>query len=450
MVVEKSVKEIENSQVELTITVDAATLDKAYEEKIAKYAKTIEMPGFRRGHVPASVVERKFGDEIRNEASYDKMEEELKAAIDTLADDQKPLSFSTPVLQDEENLKFEKGKDVTFKVVYDVLPKFELPQYKDLEVEVDSVEITDEDIENEVKNLQQQNSMVRTKDGNAENGDIVTIDYAELDEKGEAVESTKRDGFTFTIGSGYNFYKLDDDVIGMAKGDEKVVEKSYTEKDNVPGYEGKTIKLSVKCTEVKTRELPAVDDEFAQDVKEEYKTVADLKAGIKADLLKEVENAEKNDKADAILDKISSAVEISLPQSMVEFELEQSWRRFVQQSQLPEEQLMAFFKMQNQTKEGIMATWADGAKKDIKNQLILDEIKKKENFEVNKEDYDKACEEQLKNVTDENVKKYYENAIKDEMQFSMVIPFLLEHNTFKTGKTLSYKEFKNKGFEEQA
>ena len=448
MVVEKSVKELENSQIELTITVDAATLDKAYEEKIAKYAKTIEIPGFRKGHVPASVIERKFGSDIRNEASYDKMEEELKTAIDSLPDDQKPLSFSTPVLQDEENLKFEKGKDVTFRVIYDVLPKFTLPAYTGLEVEVDSVEVTDEDIENEIKNLQMQNSMVRTKDGKAENGDIVTLDYVELDEEGKPVESTKRDGFTFTIGSGYNFYKLDEDVIGMAKEDEKIVEKSYTEKDNVPGYEGKTVKLSVKCTEVKTRELPAVDDEFAQDVKDEYKTVADLKAGIKADLLKEVENAQKNEKADAIIAKIAESTDIKLPQSMIDFELEQSWKRFVQQSQLPEEQLMAFFKMQNQTKEDIMKGWEEPAKRDLKNQLILDEIKKKENFQVNEEEYKKACDEQLKSVTDENVKKYYENMIKDDMQFAMVVPFLLEKNTFKAGKKLTYKEFKNKGIEE--
>lgn len=449
MVVEKSVKEVANSQIELTITVDAASLDKAYEEKIAKYAKTIEMPGFRRGHVPASVIERKFGQDIRNEASYDKMEEELKAAIDTLSDDQKPLSFSTPVLQDEENLKFEKGQDVTFKVLYDVLPKFELPAYTGLEVEVDNVEVADEDVEEEVKRLQEQNSMVRSKDGKAENGDIITIDYAELDENGKVVESTERKDFTFTIGSGYNFYKLDNDVIGMAKDDEKVVEKSYTEEDNVPGYEGKTIKLNVKCTAVKTRELPAIDDEFAQDVKDEYKTVADLKAGIKADLLKEIETAQKSEKSEAIIEKIASNVEIALPQSMIDFELEQSWKRFVQQSQLPEEQLMAFFKMQNQTKESIMEAWRPNAEKDLKFQLILDEIKKKENFEVNEEEFKKACDEQLKSVTDENTRKYYEEMIKDDMQFSMVMPFLLEKNTFKNGKTLSYKEYKNKGSVEE-
>lgn len=448
MVVEKSVKEVANSQIELTITVDAASLDKAYEEKIAKYAKTIEMPGFRRGHVPASVIERKFGQDIRNEASYDKMEEELKAAIDTLADDQKPLSFSTPVLQDEENLKFENGQDITFKVLYDVLPKFQLPAYTGLEIEVDNVEVADSDIEDEIKHLQEQNSMVRTKDGAASDGDIVTLDYAELDENGKAIADTERKDFTFTIGSGYNFYHLDQDVIGMAKGDEKIVEKTYTEEDNVPGYEGKTIKLNVKCTEVKTRELPEVDDEFAQDVKEEYKTVADLKAGIRADLTKRVEDSQKNEKTEKLLKKISDATEMSLPQSMIEFELEQSWKRFVQQSQLPEEQLMAFFKMQNQTKESIIETWKPSAENDLKIQLILDEIKKKEDFQVNEEEFKKACDEQLKNITDETTKKYYENMIKDDMQFSMVIPFLLEKNTFKAGKTVTYKEYTTAAVEE--
>ena len=234
----------------------------------------------------------------------------------------------------------------------------------------------------------------------------------------------------------------------MSKGDEKTVEKTYTEDDNVPGYEGKTVKILVKCDEVKTRILPEIDDEFAQDVKEEYKTVDDLRAGIKADLMKEIEDEEKNAKTKAILAKISESTEINLPQSMVDFELEQSWKRFIQQSQLPEEQLMAFFKMQNQTKEGILKSWEDEVKKDLKEQLIMEEIKKKENFQINEEEYNKTCEEQLKNVSDENVKKYYQDSIRDNMQFSMVIPFLLEKNTFKIGKKLSYKEFKNKNIEE--
>lgn len=104
---------------------------------------------------------------------------------------------------------------------------------------------------------------------------------------------------------------------------------------------------------------------------------------------------------------------------------------------------MAFFKMQNQTKEGIMAEWREPAEKTLREQLILEEIKKKEDFALDQEEYEKACEEQLKSIQDENTKEYYKTMIKDDMQFAKVVPFLLENNTFKAGAKVSYKEFMN-------
>lgn len=442
MVTEKTVKELENSQASLTLTVDAASIEKAYAERLAKYAKQIEMPGFRKGHVPTSVIERKYGQGIREESTFDCMEENLKETIETLDAAQKPLPYSTPVLQDEEKLvPFKKDQDITFTVVYDVLPKIELPAYTGLEVTVDECEVTDADIEEEIKTLQEQNAMVVSKKGAAAEGDIVTVNYAELDAEGNVVANTERKDFTFTIGSGYNFYKLDKDIVGMNKGDKKNVEKTYTAEDAVPGYEGKTVTLSVEVTEVKVRELPEVDDDFAQDVKDEYKTVADLKAGLKEKLQKSVEDKAKNDKADAIIKAIAEKCEVAVPASMVDLELEQSWTNFVKQSGLPEEQLMQFFKMQNQTKEAVIEGWREPAKEDIKKQLILDEIKKAQNFEVSQEELDKAAEEQLKSVEDEGTKEYYKNMIKDDMQYSKVVPYLLENNTFKVGKKVGYKEY---------
>lgn len=444
MVTEKSVKELENSQIALTMTVDAASIEKAYTERLNKYAKTIEMPGFRKGKVPASVVERKFGEAIREEATFDALEEHLKETLDTLELEKKPLPYSTPVLQDEENLlPFKKDSDVTFTVVYDALPQITLPAYTGLEVEVPEVEVTDADIEEEVNALREQNALVRSKSGAAEDGDIITLDIAELDADGNTVAGTERSDFTFTIGSGYNFYKLDSDVIGLAKDGEKVFEKTYSEEDGVPGYAGKTVKLSVKVKELKRRELPELDDDFAQDVKDEYKTVADLKAGLKAKLEKNVEDKSKNDKAAALMAKISENCQFAVPASMIDMEVEQSWNKFVSQSGMPEEQLMAFFKMQNQTKEGIMEEWRAPAEKNLREQLILEEIKKKEDFALDEAEYEKACEEQLKSIQDENTKEYYKTMIKDDMQFAKVVPFLLENNTFKSGAKVSYKEFMN-------
>lgn len=426
MVVEKSVKELENSQIALTITVDAASIEKAYQERLKKYAANLQVDGFRKGKVPSSIVERKYGEGIREEATFDCMENTLQDVLKDIEDDKKPLPYSTPVLQDEEKLlPFKKDENITFTVHYDVMPKFELPSYTGLSVEVKSKSVSDEDVKAEIEKLREQNSLVVAKDGEAAKDDIATVDYVELDEEGKEIENTKREDFTFTIGSGYNFYKIDDDVIGMKSGDEKVIEKDVDDRH---------VKLSVKLTNLKMRELPEVDDDFAQDVKEEYKTVADMENGIRKNLEEKAEEENKNAKTEAIIEKLIEESTISVPESMVNFQLEQNWKNFVQNSGLPEQQLMGFFKMQNQTKESIMETWKEPAIKDLKGQLILEAIKNKENFALNEEEFNKECEEQLKNIEDENTKEYYKNMLKDEKQFAMVIPFLLEKNTFTEAK----------------
>ncbi len=426
MVVEKSVKELENSQIALTITVDAASIEKAYQERLKKYAANLQVDGFRKGKVPSSIVERKYGEGIREEATFDCMENTLQDVLKDIEDDKKPLPYSTPVLQDEEKLlPFKKDENITFTVHYDVMPKFELPSYTGLSVEVKSKSVSDEDVKAEIEKLREQNSLVVAKDGEAAKDDIATVNYVELDEEGNEIENTEREDFTFTIGSGYNFYKIDDDVIGMKSGDEKVIEKDVDDRH---------VKLSVELTNLKMRELPEIDDDFAQDVKEEYKTVSDMENGIRKNLEEKAEEENKNAKTEAIIEKLIEESKVSVPESMVNFQLEQNWKNFVQNSGLPEQQLMGFFKMQNQTKESIMETWKETAIKDLKGQLILEAIKNKENFALNEEEFNKECEEKLKNIEDENTKEYYKNMLKDEKQFAMVIPFLLEKNTFTEAK----------------
>ena len=440
MITDKSVKELENSQAALTLTLDAASIEEAYNKRIQKYAKDITIPGFRKGKVPVSVIERKFGAMIREESTFDLMEESLKEAYSSLDKEHSPLVFSTPVLQDEEKLlPFKENEDLTFTVVYDVLPRFELPAYKGLEVEVSSIEVTDADIDKEIEKYREQNAIIRTKDGEAENGDIVTVDYVELDENGAEIESTKRDGFTFTLGSGYNFYKIDSDVIGMKAGDEKTVTKTYTEEDNVPGYAGKTVNLRVKLDTLKSKELPAVDNDFAEDVKDEYKTVEDLRKGIRDRFEKNVEEHLKNEKITAILDKLAAETEIVIPQSMIQAELDNRWRSFVRQTGLTEAQIEKFMEMQSSTKESIQEEWKPDTIKELKAQLIMEKIRETENFEVSDEELNEAAEKQLQNVPEAD-KESYKNMIKDELQFSKVTPFLIENNTFRTGETKSYSE----------
>ncbi len=442
MVTEKNFKELEKSQASLTLTVDAASIEKAYNERLAKYAKTVEMPGFRKGHVPTNVLERKFGEGIRQESTFDCMEENLKEAIASLDEKDRPLSYSVPELQDEENLlPFKKDQDITFTVIYDIYPRFELPQYKGLEIEVRDAEITEKDVEDQIEVLREQNAMVVKKDGKVENGDIVNIDYTAYNEDGSVDEKSSRTNFTFTVGTKYNFFKLDDDVVGLSKDETKTIEKAITKEDDIPGYEGKTVKIDIKVNEVKRRDIPEVDDDFAQDVKAAYKTVEDLKNGVKEDLEKQLATQLDRDRKDALMDKIASLVSFDIPTSMINVTLENDWNNFVRQSGVSEEQLLSFFKAQGQTKEVFMEGWREPATKDLKKELILTKIAETENFPISDEEIEKECGETLSKLDSEETKESYKNMVKENLQYAKALPFLLENNTLKSDKKLSFKEY---------
>ena len=430
MVKEKKFEILENSQAALTLTIDAESIEKAYSEKIEKYAKTIDMPGFRKGHAPLSVVERKIGVEVRNEVTFDKMEENLKEAIESLEKAQKPLSYATPELQDEENLlPFKKDSDVTFTVKYDINPVFELPQYKGLEVEYEDKGVTDEDVEREIEKLREQGAIIVNKTTPAENGDIATINYT-VSVDGLVEEDYTRNDFSFTLGTSYNTFKLDDDVVGMSTGEEKTVEKTYTDED-APNddLKGKTVEIKIALLKLKKRELPEVDDDFAQDVKDEYKNVDDLKCGIRKDLEEKLEEYRKNAKASAAIEAIVSKVDFAVPQSMVDQINENKWDNFASQFG-GEKNILDILRRTNDTKEHFISSWIEESKKDAKREVVLSAIVDKENFQASDEEIEEFAGEEFKNL-DGKTKETYKGYLAEEVKFQKIVPFLIENNTFK-------------------
>ncbi len=430
MVKEKKFEILDNSQAALTLTVDAESIEQAYSEKMKEYAKTIDMPGFRKGHAPLSVVERKIGDQVRTEITLDKMEENLKEVIESLDKTQKPLPYSVPELQDGEKfLPFKKDSDVTFTVKYDIHPVFELPQYKGLEVEFEDKSVTDEDVEKEIEKIREQNAIIVNKTTPAETGDIATVSYT-VTVDGEEKENYKRDDFSFTLGTTYNTFKIDDDVVGMSTGEKKTVTKTYTAED-APNedLEGKTVEIKISLTKLKKRELPEVDDEFAQDVKDEYETVDDLNKGIRKDLDEKLEEYRKHAKANAVINKIMDSVEIAVPQSMVDQINKNKWDNLASQFG-GEKNLLDFLKRTNETKESFTANWNEESVKDAKREVVLSEIVEKENFGATDEEIEEYAGEEFKDL-DEKTREQYKPYLVDEVKYQKIGPFLIENNTFK-------------------
>lgn len=441
MIAEKNVKEIENSAVELTITVAKETVAEKYRETVNKYAKSAQVKGFRKGKVPPSILEQKFGESLKEESVYNLIEKSVEETLKNIEQEYAPLSYSVPKLKDEENIAAAIDQDLVFTISYDVYPKFELGAYEGLSVEVPAVEVSESQIDAEIEKLQDQNALVIEKDGTIEKDDIVTIDYCELDADGNEIENMKREDYVFTVGTGFNFYKIDEDIIGMAKDEEKTIEKTYPEDHDIKEYAGKTISLKVSVKTIKHKDIPVVDDDFAQDISESYNTVEDLRNGIKSKLSEELENRLKEYKLTHILDEIIATTPVAIPESMIQAELENSWRKFASQSGMNEEQLEQILSMQNQRKEDILENWKPQSVKSIHIQLIMEKIVEKEAIAVEDTEVEEEYAEQLKTIDNEQQKEYFMYVWKEDLKTRKAADLLLEKNTFTTGESMSFEDF---------
>ncbi|MGC9311991.1 MAG: trigger factor [Sediminispirochaetaceae bacterium] len=447
MVTQKDIQDLEKSSVKLTVTVDGTEAQKKYDELLKKYAKSAHIKGFRKGKVPVAILEQKYGEGILQEATIEIIDESLKEAIEDI--EKKPLPYAQPALDDEENIMLEPGKDFTYSVIYDVFPDFEVGEYKGLEIEVPEVKVTRKDEERELKNIQDQNAMVvEKKDGAVEKDDIVTIDYAELDEDDTEKEGTSRSDFVFTVGSGYNIFKLDDDILGMQKGEDKIIEKEFPADFEHEEYAGKKARIKVTVKTIKQKDIPALDDELAQDVSDKYKTLDDLKKDIRNNLDESLTNKLRETKIEKLFDQIIEQTSIDLPESMIEAELENSWRNFISQSRIGEEQVLQILASQGKGKQDMFTEWRQNAERSLKFQLLVEKIREMEKIEATEEEVYEELKNQAERANQdyETVKEQYEknnllDYVKTDVQNRKLFDFILEQSKIKKGKKLDYLDF---------
>ncbi|RKX79761.1 MAG: trigger factor [Spirochaetes bacterium] len=445
MIKEKIIEPQEHSSVKLTITVDKEALKKEYDDLVKKYCKTVEVKGFRKGKVPPSILIRKFGDTIKNETFLNVMEKSLEMAIEDV--DKKPLPLDIPHL--ENDLNIEEGtleKDFTFTVTYDTYPEIKLGKYTDIEIEEPVVNIKDEDVERELKALQEQNSVIADKreGSTVEKDNIITISYVELDNDGNEIEDTKRDDYVFTVGSGYNLYRIDDDVIGMKKGEEKIIEKDYPEDYDFEELRGKKKRLKVKVNAIKEKQLPEIDDELAQDISDKYNTLKDLKDDI-YNKLKEVTSFRVRIKnIDSLLDKILNDSETDLPQSMINTALDNYWSRFISRLNTTEKLVLRALEIDGKSKQSLYEEWRPSVEKDLKIEFLIEEMIKKEKIDADDSEIDEKIKEyaEINNIREEELANALSNEslrehFKKETQKQKLFDFLLENARIKKGEEIN-------------
>ena len=446
----KEFTSLEKSAVKLTVTIGKKEVEEAYKSTLSKYVKSAQIPGFRKGHVPASVLERKYGESIKADTISELIDESFKQIFDEETDN-KPLPYAQPIMENAPEM--DVTKDLTYTVTYDIFPKVSVKDFSGISYKEPQVTISDADIKEELKNMQERNALVvEKKDGVVAKDDIVTINYCELDDKGNKIEGTDREDFVFTVGTGENIYKIDDEIIGMKKDETKSITKKYKKDDPDEELAGKTKNISVTIKAVKIRDLPALDDDFAQDCNEKYKTLDDLKADIKRNMETAVSRRIKELKNNDILSQLIEKNKFDIPASMLDMELKGRWDMMAQQFQTTPEQLDKMIAASGQTKEAMLKEWTGDSEKMLKSRIIVDSLIRDRNISVTPEEIEAqyAVIAEQGGMSVEEVKKHYEDPrskeyLIDDTKENKLFEQIYSEIKISKGEKKSFKElFENR------
>ena len=444
----KEFKNLEKSAVELTVTIAKKDVAETYENTLKNYVKNAQIPGFRKGHVPANVLERKYGDSIKADTLGTLIDQSFDEIFKEETEN-RPLPYAQPTMEKAPEL--DMTKDLTYTVKYDVFPKVEVKDFAGVNIKEPQVTITDDDLSDELKTIQERNATVtEKKDGVVEKDNIVTINYVEVGEDGKEIADTKREDYVFTVGSGENLYKIDDEVVGMKKDETKEITKNYKKDFENSDLAGKTVKLNVTVKAVKIRDIPALDDDFAQDVNDKYKTLQDMKDDLKKNMELAVSRRVKELKNNSLLEQLVEKNKFDIPASMLAAELDGRWRMMAQQFQTTPEQLDKMIAASGQSKEAMLNEWTGDSEKMLKSRIIVDSLIRARNISVTPEE----IEEQYKRIADEGgmtveeVKKHYEDPrskeyLIDDTKENKLYDQLYKEVKVSKGDKISFKDLFN-------
>lgn len=444
----KEFTNLEKSAVKLTVTIAKKDVEESYNSTVSKYVKNAQIPGFRKGHVPASVLERKYGDSLKADALGELIDASLNEIFEKETDN-RPLPYAQPVMEKAPELDITK--DLTYSVTYDVFPKVSVKDFSGITVKEPQVTVTEDDLNDELKAMQERNAMViDKKDGVVAKDNIVTINYSEIGDDGKEIEGSKRQDYVFTVGTGENLYKIDDEIVGMKKDETKEITKTYAKDDADADLAGKTKKLSVTVTAVKVRDLPALDDDFAQDCNEKYKTLADMKADLTRNMEAAKNRKVRDMKNNSLLEQLVEKNQFDIPASMLAAELDGRWRMMAQQFQTTPEQLEKMVTASGQTKEAMLTQWTGDSEKMLKSRIIVDSLLRERNISVTPEEiedqYKKIAEDG--GLTVEEVKKHYSDPrakeyLIDDTKENKLYDELYKEVKVAKGDKLTFKELFN-------
>ena len=379
------VENLEKNMAKLTIEVSAEEFEKACEKAYQKNKNKINVQGFRKGKAPRNVIEKMYGAGVFFEDAANEL------IPDAYADAAKESGLDIVSRPEIDIVSIGKGEAFVFTAEVAVKPEVELGAYKGVEVDKVSVEVTEEELSAELDRVREQNSrMITVEDRAVAEGDIANIDYEGFCD-GVAFAGGKAEGHDLTIGSHSFIDTFEDQLIGKNIGDEVEVNVTFPTEYHAPELAGKAAMFKVKVNGIKVKELPELDDDFAQDVSE-FDTLDEYKNDLKATILSRKEKEAKSAKEEAVIDKIIEGAKMDIPEPMIDMNVRQMADDFAQRIQAQGLSLEQYFMFTGMNANTFMENLKPQAVKRIQSRLVLEAIVKAENIVASEEDVNKEIE----------------------------------------------------------
>jgi len=412
----------------LTVEVEPEKVNTALDKAFKKVVAKVTVPGFRKGKVPRAIFEKRYGVESLYQDALDILlpESYFEAVRETGIE---PID-----LPDIEVEQFGKGQELKFTAKVQVKPEVKLGQYKGLEVEEQEVTVTSEEIDAELKRLQQRHAeLVVVDEGAAQMGDVTVIDFEGFLD-GQPFEGGKAEKFQLELGSGSFIPGFEDQIVGMELGDEKDIEVTFPEDYHSEQLKGKKAVFKVKLHDIKRKNLPEIDDEFAKDVSE-FDTLEQFKQDIEKRLREQKEQEQKRAKESAVVEKAAANAELEIPPVMIDQEINRMLQDFGNRLRMQGMNLDLYYQYSGQTEEKLKEQWRGEAENRVRNTLVLEAIAAAENIEASEKDVQSELEnmasiyqrpaDELRSILEKNGNL---ESLKNDLAIRKTIDFLVEHS----------------------
>ena len=411
------IEKLENSIVQMEITVEAEKFKEALVKSYKKNIKKFNVPGFRRGKAPMEIVKRNYGIEVFYEDAISSIYEETYPKV-VAENDIHPVDY--PEL---DIVEIEEGKDFIYTAKVTVIPEVKLGEYKGVEVSKVEYPVTDEEVDKQIELMRSKNARVDVKaeDSVVENGDIANIDFKGYVD-GEEIEGGEGTDYPLEIGSNSFIDTFEEQLIGLKKGESKEINVTFPEEYGVDELNGKPAMFQVTINEIKSKELPELDDEFVKEVSE-FDTLEELKSDMKNRLVESNNLRAEREFEEKVVDAVCANAEVVIPEVMISNETDIMLQELEQRLMYQNLNLEAYYLYTNTNEEAVREYMKENAAKRVKTKLVVGEIVKVENVDATEEELTEKATEYAKQYSSEDIEKTVElllNAQKEIVKSDVV------------------------------